>query len=126
MKKISICGTLLALTYGDNEVFMKLAYVFSAFLMVFSFKVTADQTSAKAADELPIVEFETKKQIQLEDEASLSKKKKKQGSQLVVSDSASSDMHMGLVIAKKSKAKTSEKVEEEDFSRLDRELEVLK
>lgn len=105
---------------------MKLAYIFSAFLLVFSFKLQADQTSSKSeADELPIVEFETKKQIQLEDEAS-KKKKKQQGNQMVVSDRVSSDLNMGIVIAKKSKVKTSEKVEEEDFSRLDRELEVLK
>lgn len=101
---------------------MKLAYIFSAFLVVFSFKVHADNTPQ--AEELPIVQFETKKQIQLEDESL--KKKKKLGSQLVVSDSANADMNMSIVIAKKSKSKSSEQVQEEDFSRLDRELEVLK
>lgn len=103
---------------------MKLAYVFTAFLMAFSFKLYADQTSANSADELPIVQFEAKKEIQLED--AMNKKKKKAAGQLVVSDSAGTDMNMAVIIAKKSKAKSSEKVEEEDFSRLDRELEVLK
>jgi hypothetical protein len=126
MKKISICGTLLALTYGDKEVLMKLAYIFSAALLVFSFNLQAEQTPAKSAEEeLPIVEFETKKQVQIEDETLL-KKKKKQGNQLVLSDSASADLNLSVVIAKKSKAKSSEQVQEEDFSRLDRELEVLK
>lgn len=124
MKKISIDGTLLALTYGDNEVYMKLAYIWTAFLMVLSFKVHADQTSAKTEDELPIVQFENKNEIKLEDEAQKKKKKQLPG-QMVMSDQAS-DMQVTLLMAKKAKAKTSEKVDEDDFGRLDRELEVLK
>jgi len=105
---------------------MKLGYIFSAALLVGSFNLHAEQTPAKSAEEeLPIVEFETKKQVQIEDETLL-KKKKKQGNQMVLSDSANTDLNLSVVIAKKSKAKSSEQVQEEDFSRLDRELEVLK
>ena len=102
---------------------MKLGFILTAFLMVFSFKVKADQTSSKTADELPIVQFETKKDLQ-EDQNSKKKSKKRPTGQVVQSDS--SDLQVGLVASKKIKGKTSEKVEEEDFGRLDRELEVLK
>ena len=103
---------------------MKLAFILTAFLVVLSFKSHADQTTAKSADELPIVQFENKNEIKLEDEAQKKKKKQLPG-QMVMSDQAS-DMQLTLLMAKKAKIKTSEKVEEDDFSRLDRELEVLK
>jgi hypothetical protein len=98
----------------------------------------AEQSASDASDELPIVQFDTKKDMsqpqvqeaklpeQTPQQAENAKKKlKKKKDQLVIGDSAS-DMSVGLIASKKTKAKTAEKVDEEDFGRLDREMEVLK
>jgi hypothetical protein len=118
---------------------MKLGLILSAILLGLSFTVKASEQPKAASDELPIVEFDNKKdmnqpqvqEIKLpestpQQEAEASKKLKKKKNQLVIGDS-SADISVGLIASKKTKSgKSAEKVDEEDFGRLDREMEVLK
>jgi hypothetical protein len=104
---------------------MKRALILPLILVLFSFQVKADYTSASSEESLPILDLEVKSESQPINQKKSPKRPNKVKS---IQKQRQLEMKVGLVPLKKKKVsiRTYEKLVEEDFARLDRELDVLK